>query len=160
MIEEVAKPILEQMGLQKTHRVIAGGDAIEMAPHAHSLCATSEEVLPKEEQIRIAQDGLGKATGIHNIMSLYGADRVIPFMLGDSPNSDGPAMKTCIQYDGYGIAVENGNNLPDDFRMATGDRVIPNFHMTWDHIAGMVDHLKNQPSNVVLMQRGPVAARG
>lgn len=157
--KQVAKPLLKKLGIRETHRRVVGGDAIEVAPNQHSLCELSEQILPKDEQVRIARDGLSKATGIHNIMGLYGDD-VIPFMLGDSPGSDGPAMKTCIQYGGYGIAVENGNNLPDDFRMATGDRVIPNFQMTWDHVAGMVDHLKNQPANVVLMQRGPVAARG
>lgn len=154
--DSVAKPIINAMGLSKTHKSVVGSDAVEIVPKVHSLCVQAEDLLPVKEQRRIAELGLGKATGIHNLMGIKG-EGYIPFMLGDSPNSDGPAMKACEEYGGYGIGVSNGNTLPEEFLRVTRGLIIPTYQATWGHVEGIVSSLKSQPSTVVVIQAGAAA---
>jgi len=157
-LRSAAEDVIRTMGAEKTHKVTAGTDAVEIVPLAPSLCAHAHEVLPDEEKMRIANEGLGKATGIHNIMALIG-DGYIPIMLGDSPGSDGPAMKVCKEYGGYGIAVSNGNDLPADFLEAANHQVIPTYKHTWSHIEQAVSFLRDSVGQNIVDMGGKKSPR-
>jgi hypothetical protein len=147
-LKVVGNQVLKELGLEKTHEVRAGSDAVEIVakgvtPLDRSRLILAEDI-PESEVDRMFKEGLHKGTGIHNFMALSAfADRT-PYVVGDS-GTDGVAMVEATKYGGGGVWVLNGNSIESikpAHKAAVSGRYIEKHEITWDHIGEAVAHLQ------------------
>lgn len=151
VLQPVARDIVERMGLQETHEVKTGGDAVEIVPKGLDLRSAAIEHLPEGEINRIVKDGLSKATAIHNFHALYSERRMI--MTGDS-SPDLDAMVEGRKYGGKGVYVSNGMPLKARYLDAVHYK-IDRHEMTWPIIADTVIRLREKSPIIILPSHGP-----
>lgn len=146
----VGAQVLKALGLEDTHEVRAGSDAVELVakgltPEMRGRLITAGEI-PLDQVELMVQEGLHKGTGIHNFMSLSDFAHRTPYVVGDS-GTDGVAMVEAAKYGGGGVWVLNGNTIDSikpDHKEAVAGRFIESFNITWDHIGETLDHLRDK----------------
>lgn len=149
-LQEVAQDTILQMGIEDTHKVTTGSDAIEIVPKGIDLDAPACKILPADQIELLVTQGANKATGVHNFMSLPQHTNRVPYMIGDS-DPDGKAMLECEKYGGGGIWVLNANlSVPNDFADAVGGRIIQRHEATWDNIEAALEAIRAQTARVHL----------
>lgn len=131
VLQPVAQKIITSMGLGMTHHVKTGNDAVEIVPLGLDVNSKALLKLPESEIIRLKDEGLSKATAIHNFQFFY--PNRVGLMTGDSaPDLD--AMIELRQYGGKGLYVANGHRLADKYAGAV-DYHIEHHTMTWPLIS-------------------------
>ena len=143
ILKTVAHNTIETMGLQSTHKVTAGNDAIEIVPKGLDPNSPAIDILSENAMDIIRQNGLSKETAIPTFMSLDNYKERIPYTIGDSA-PDGNAMLECQKYGGGGVWVKNGKSIPKDFKKAVDSRIIDNYSVSWNHIEAAVQYLRQK----------------
>lgn len=148
-LQFAAKQTIDELGIDESHKVAVGSDAIEIVPKGLARTSLARNFLAAVEIERLEKHGLNKAVGLHNFMSIASyADRT-PYVIGDS-GTDGVAMIAATQYGGGGVWVKNGKDVPTDYTRAVNGRQIGRFMDTWKHIGEAVQYLRDHATIVVL----------
>lgn len=130
----IAKDVIESMGIEDTHMLKQGNDAIEIVPKGLDSKSEATSILPEQEIKRITESGLSKATALHNFKPFF-ENRVV-HMLGDGDPDMDVAIEIKKEYSGWGTYVSNGVSLPEHYHHAVrndkGDTsIIDNHKLTW-----------------------------
>lgn len=144
----VGSQVLKTLGLEETHEVRAGSDAVELVakgitPLTRNCLILSGDI-PEDEVLRMEADGLNKGTGIHNFMALSDYSWRTPYVIGYS-GTDGVAMVEAEKYGGGGVWVLNGNSIETikpAHKQAVAGRYIESYEITWGHIGETLGHLR------------------
>lgn len=148
ILQPVAEEILKEMGLEETHMVKTGNDAVEMVPKNMDKDNKASMWLPKPEVERLHKDGLSKATAVHNFMALHQNRNFV--MTGDSSPDLDAMIVGKKYYNGKGIYVSNGIPLKEQYTSAV-DWLIERHEMTWAMIGNTINQLREQAPIVKTM---------
>lgn len=159
VLKPVAAEILKQLGMEETHMIKAGGDAVEIVPKSLDPNNQAGLYLSQAEISRITAHGLGKDIATHNFHTLYADRRMI--ITGDSKPDLDAMLVAHDNYDGVGVYVHNGNPLGAAYERAV-KHTIPHHTATWGLVKDTVIRLRENapitkimPSNVADVMPGP-----
>lgn len=167
VLEPLGQQILENMGLDKTHKVKAGSDAVELVPNGAAPDHKAGIYLNQTEINRIAEHGLSKETAVHNFQTLYAGRRIL--FTGDSKPDIDAMIVAKEHHGGTGVFVSNGHSLNEIYNGNTGlvDRATaavshttPHFTMTWPLIGDTVKRLRDQAPITVVTPANTESAMG
>ncbi len=139
VLKPVAAGILSHLGMDGTHMIKAGGDAVEIVPRSLDPNNKAWQHLPPSEIDRIKANGLGKDIATHNFHTLYENRRMI--ITGDSKPDLDAMLVAHDNYDGVGVYVHNGNPLGETYARAVR-HTIPHHTMTWGIVKDTVVRLR------------------
>lgn len=143
----LANNIVLSMGAEKTHKVTAGKDAVEITSRGLSPDHEAHLHLSQTEIKRIVNDGLSKSVAVHNFSAIFNNRRML--ITGDS-TPDLQAMQVAKEsYNGMGVFVSNGHS-PKEYAPYI-DYTIPHFSMTWPLIGDTVERLRDSASITKIM---------
>lgn len=160
-----AHATIKELGLEESHKVTCGRDAVEIVPKGLGRNSEARLILAdKPSLIARLDQNLCKDNAVHTFMGLNKNSDCSFIMSGDGEPDMHAALVARREYGGGGVFTSNGNTLEKmakedsalahEFQLTVGPRIVPHYSEHFAHIEASVNWLRDHASIVKLVPDG------